>query len=209
MEFLARRACGRDSELMPPNRTFRPATVDDAGLLAELINYAGEGLPLYLWGEMAEPGEAAWDVGRRRAAREEGSFSYRNATIIEQDGQCAGCLIGYEIPDNPGPIPDDLPSMFVPLQELENQAPGTWYINVLAVRPQFRSQGLGTKLLASAEETAHGLGKRGISVIVSDANLGAYRLYKRLGYNEQARRLMVKDNWQNEGRSWVLLMKNL
>src|SRR5262245_61238598 len=141
MEFLARRACGRDSELMPPNRTFRPATVDDAGLLAELINYAGEGLPLYLWGEMAEPGEAARDVGRRRAAREEGSFSYRNATIIEQDGQCASCLIGYEIPDNPDPIPDDLPSMFVPLQELENQAPGTWYINVLAVRPQFSQSG--------------------------------------------------------------------
>ena len=45
----------------------------------------------------------AWDVGRRRAAREEGSFSYRNATIIEQCGQYAGCLIGYAIPDNPEP----------------------------------------------------------------------------------------------------------
>ena len=32
---------------------------------------------------------------------------------------------------------------------------GTWYINVLAVRLQFRSQGLGTKLLALADETAH------------------------------------------------------
>jgi ribosomal protein S18 acetylase RimI-like enzyme len=99
--------------------------------------------------------------------------------------------------------------MFVPLQELENLAPSTWYINVLAVRPQFRRQGLGTKLLALAEEIAHGLGKRGMSVIVSDANLGAHRLYERLGYNERARKLMVKDNWQNEGRSWVLLMKNL
>jgi hypothetical protein len=48
-----------------------------------------------------------------------------------------------------------------------------------------------------------------MSVIVSDANLGAHRLYERLGYNERARRLMVKDNWQNEGRSWVLLTKDL
>src|SRR5262245_8212447 len=72
---------------------------------------------------------------------------HRNATIIEQDGQCAGCLIGYEIPDNPDPIPDDLPSMFVPLQELENQAPGTWYINVLAVRPQFPVRGSGRSYL--------------------------------------------------------------
>jgi ribosomal protein S18 acetylase RimI-like enzyme len=193
---------------MQRNRTFRPATVDDAGPLAELINYAGEGLPLYLWGEIAKPGEAAWDVGRRRAAREEGSFSYRNATIIEQDGQCTGCVIGYEIPDHPGPIPDDMPALFVPLQELENLAPGTWYINVLAVLPQLRGQGLGTKLLDRAEETARGLGKRGMSVIVSDANLGAHRLYERLGYNEKARRLMVKENWQDEGRSWVLLTKS-
>jgi ribosomal protein S18 acetylase RimI-like enzyme len=194
---------------MSRNRILRPATVDDATVLAELINYAGEGLPLYLWSQMAEPGEAAWDVGRRRAAREEGGFSYRNATIIEHDGQCAGCLIGYEIPDNAEPIPDDMPAIFLPLQELENLALGTWYINVLAVRPQFRNQGLGTKLMALAEEKARELGKRGMSVIVSDANLGAHRLYKRFGYDERARRLMVKENWENEGRSWVLLTKNL
>ena len=149
-------------------------------MLAELVNRAGEGMPLYLWGQMAAPGEAAWHVGRRRASREEGSFSYRNATIIEQDGQCAGCLIGYEIPNNPDPIPDDLPTMFVPLQELENLAPNTWYINVLAVRPQFQRLGLGTKLLGLADETAEALGKPGLSVIVSDANSGAHRLYEAL-----------------------------
>jgi ribosomal protein S18 acetylase RimI-like enzyme len=194
---------------MRGNEIFRPATIDDANVLAELINYAGEGMPLYLWSQMAEPGETAWEIGRRRAAREEGSFSYRNATIIEHDGQCAGCLIGYEIPDKPGPIPDDMPAMFVPLQELENLASGTWYMNVLAVRPQFRGQGLGTKLLGLAEETAQRLGKRGMSVIVSDANLGAHRLYEGLGYDERARRPMVKENWENEGRSWVLLTKAL
>ncbi|MGA7374414.1 MAG: GNAT family N-acetyltransferase [Methyloceanibacter sp.] len=178
-------------------------------MLAELVNHAGEGMPLYLWDQMAEPGEAAWDVGRRRASREEGSFSYRNATIIEQDGQCAGCLIGYEIPNNPDPIPDDLPTMFVPLQELENLAPNTWYINVLAVRPQFRRLGLGTKLLGLADETAEALGKPGLSVIVSDANSGAHRLYERCGYRESGTRPMVKENWENDGQNWVLLTKHL
>ena len=194
---------------MQNNRSFRPAKVDDAAVLAELVNYAGEGMPLYLWSRMAEPGQAAWDVGRQRAEREEGSFSYRNATIIEHDGQCAGCLIGYEISDNPGPIPEDMPTMFVPLQELENFAPGTWYINALAVRPQFRRLGLGTKLLSLADETAEALGKPGLSVIVSDANIGARRLYDRCGYSESATRLMVKENWQNEGQNWVLLTKDL
>jgi ribosomal protein S18 acetylase RimI-like enzyme len=187
----------------------RSGTLEDTAVLAELINYAGEGLPLYLWGKMAEPGETAWQVGRRRAARDQGSFSYRNATMIDHEGECAGCLMGYEIPDLPEPIGDDMPAMFVPLQELENLAPGTWYVNVLAVRPHFRGLGLGTRLLAFADETGRALGKRGMSIIVSDANRGARRLYERCGYRELASRPMVKENWQNEGRNWVLLTKKL
>ena len=74
---------------MPKASTFLPARIDDAAVLAELVNYAGEGLPLYLWGKLASVGETAWDVGRLRAARETGSFSYRNATIIEHAGHVA------------------------------------------------------------------------------------------------------------------------
>jgi len=192
-------------QLKPP---LRPAVIDDADALAELVNYAGEGLPLYLWTTLAAPGEEAWDVGRRRAAREDGSFSYRNAVIIESEGQCAGALIGYEIPDAPEPVSPEMPAMFVPLQELENLAPATWYVNVLAVRPQFRKLGLGTELLGVAQHTAEVLGKRGLSVIVSDANTGARRLYERCGYCERAERSMVKEAWENAGRRWVLLTKD-
>ncbi len=92
--------------------SFRPARIDDAAVLAELVNYAGEGLPLYLWGKLASAGETAWDIGHMRAARETGSFSYRNATIIEHEGQAAGSLIGYAIPDVVEPIPADMPAMF-------------------------------------------------------------------------------------------------
>lgn len=197
---------GNDMKYHPP---FRLGHIDDAPILAELVNYAGEGMPLYLWSKLAAPGETAWEVGRRRAAREDGSFSYRNAIMIDQGGECAGCLIGYEIPVDPAPIGEDMPPMFVPLQELENLAPGTWYVNVLAVRPQFRGLGLGTKLLALADETGRSLGKPGMSVIVSDANPGAQRLYERCGYREAATRPMVKDDWQNEGRNWALLTKTL
>jgi ribosomal protein S18 acetylase RimI-like enzyme len=196
-------------DVMTLDPPLRHALVEDAPVLAELINYAGEGLPLYLWGKMAEPGESAWDVGHRRAAREQGSFSYRNATIIDHRGECAGCLIGYEIPDRPEPIGADMPRMFVPLQELENLAPGTWYVNVLAVRPQFRGLGLGTTLLGFADKTGRAVAKRGMSVIVSDANPGARRLYERCGYRKAASRPMTKDDWQNEGRNWVLLTKVL
>jgi ribosomal protein S18 acetylase RimI-like enzyme len=193
-------------ELVEP--PFRHATLGDAHALAELINFAGEGLPLYLWERMAEPGETAWDVGRRRARREEGSFSYRNAIVAEEAGRIVACLIGYPLPDEPEPI--DLaqtPPLFVPLQELENLAPGTWYVNVLATYPEHRGLGHGTRLLQLAEALAAGGGRTGLSIIVSDANAGARRLYRRCGYVERASRPMVKDGWENMGTGWVLLVK--
>jgi ribosomal protein S18 acetylase RimI-like enzyme len=182
---------------------------EDAAVLAVLVNHAGEGLPLYLWGKMAGDGRDAWPIGRERAARGVGSFSYRNATVMDRNGQPVAALIGYEIPDAPGPIAADMPAMFVPLQELENLAPATWYVNVLAVLPEFRGSGLGTRLLSIAQDTAARLAKRGLSIIVSDANHGARRLYNHLGYKEISRRPMVKEDWVNEGQQWVLLVKEL
>jgi ribosomal protein S18 acetylase RimI-like enzyme len=194
---------------MPSTSLIRPATLADAPILAELVNYAGEGMPLYLWSKMAAPGESAWDVGRKRAAREEGSFSYRNATVIEHGGACAGALIGYEIAAAPEPIGADMPAMFVPLQELENLAPSSWYVNILAVLPQFRGKGFGATLLGVADETGRALAKKGMSVIVSDANPGARRLYERCGYRVAATRPMVKEGWDGHGANWVLLTKPL
>jgi ribosomal protein S18 acetylase RimI-like enzyme len=194
------------STLRPP---FRQATPADAAVLAELVNYAGEGMPLYLWEGMAGAGETAWDVGRKRAARDSGGFSYRNAVVIEHDGRCGGALIGYAIADRPEPIPSDMPPMFVPLQELENLAPSTWYVNVLAVLPELRNKNLGSRLLGLADETGRALGLKGMSVIVSDTNAGAQRLYERHGYRVAATRTKVKEGWQNDGREWVLLTKDL
>lgn len=82
-------------------------------------------------------------------------------------------------------------------------------MNVLEVLPQFRGQGLGTALLSLADETGRTLGKRGMSVIVSDVNRGASRLYERCGYRTAATRPIVKEGWINEGENWVLLTKIL
>jgi len=187
---------------------FRPATILDAEVLAELMNYAGEGMPLYLWEKLASPGQDGWDVGKIRAARDTGSFSYRNAIVIEENGDLAGCLIGYEIPDCVEAIAADMPAMFRPLQELENLAPGTWYVNVLAVLPAHRNKGIGTRLLALADKLSISKNKRGMSLIISDGNTDARRLYESCGYSEVAVRPMVKEDWVNEGQNWVLLVKD-
>jgi len=191
-------------QLTPP---FRRATPNDAQALAELVDFASEGLALYLWTKIAGPGGDPWAVGRERALRGVGSFSYRNAVVMEREGRVAAGLIGYPLPDRPEPIPHTMPPMFVPLQELENLAPGTWYVNVLAAYPEHRGHGHATTLLGVADTLAAEAGNSGLSIIVSDANVGARRLYERCGYREVARRAKIKESWRNDGGAWVLLTK--
>jgi len=186
---------------------FRPATLADAGALADLVHFASEGLALYLWRKMASPGGDPWAVGRERAARTAGAFSYRNSILVERDGRVAAGLIGYPLADIPEPPPDNPPAMFVPLNELEDLVPGTWYVNVLAAYPEHRGKGYGTALLGLAEVLARESLRRGMSIIVADTNLGARRLYERCGYREVASRRMVKEDWVHPGTSFVLLTK--
>jgi len=189
------------------SHAIRPATPDDAPTLADFVHFASEGLALRVWSKLAGPGGDAWAIGRERARRETGSFSYRNAFVLEADGAAAAGLIGYPLPDQPVAIGPDLPATFVPLQELENLAAGSWYVNVLAAYPEHRGQGLGTALLERARAIALKLGRPGLSIIVADANSGARRLYERCGYREVGRRPMLKEDWINAGTHWVLLTR--
>lgn len=191
-------------------RGVRAATRQDAAALAALVNMAGEGLPLYVWAGMAGPGHSPWDVGRARAQREEGAFSYRNATVREVDGRVVACLMGYPLASAPEPVDyASLPPLFVPLQQLEDLAPDSWYVNVLATDPEHRGKGHGALLLEVAESHARASARHALSLIVADANAGARRLYERRGYRERARRPMIKERWQHPGRDWVLLLKGL
>ena len=124
--------------------TFRPAAKADASALAVLVDIAGEGLPAYLWSTLKAPGQSILEVGRERAARETGGFSYRNAIVAEVDGEIAACLVGYRL-DDPYDLGDleQVPPLVRPLVLLEAKAPGSWYVNVLATFPEFRRQGLG------------------------------------------------------------------
>ena len=188
----------------------RSAARQDCTELAQLINLAGEGLPFHYWLQVAGDGRDPWEVGRERAARETGSFSYRNAVVAEIDGEIAGALVGYPAALEPEAIDTaSTPAMWIPLLELENIAAGTWYINSVAAFPYARGLGVGSKLMQWAEQRASALGLRGTTLIVSDINRGAQRLYERLGYEEVARRPIVKEQWQNDGREWVLMIMDL
>jgi hypothetical protein len=163
---------------------FRRATPADAAAMADLVHFASEGLAFYLWSKMAGPGGDPCAIGRERAGRAVGAFSYRNAILAECDGRVAAGLIGYPLPDVPEPPPDNPPAMFVPLNELEDLVPGTWYVNVLAAYPSTAAglrHGPAGHCRGARQES-----RRGMSIIVADTNVGARRFYERCGYREVA-----------------------
>lgn len=187
---------------------FRCATHDDASAMAELVNIAGDGLPLYLWAKKALPGQSAWDVGRERASRGMGGFAYRNTVVREESGKTTACLIGYPLRGSPELSAEDVPAMLVPLLELERLVPNSWFINVLATYPEYRGNGFGSELLRIAETLASDSECAGMSLIMSDANAGARRLYERHGYGAHATRPIVKEEWTHAGQNWVLMVKD-
>jgi ribosomal protein S18 acetylase RimI-like enzyme len=188
--------------------TLRPARKSDASALAILVDIAGEGMPSYMWSRMAEPGQTPFEVGRARAAREEGGFSYRNAQVLEVGGEVAATLIDYKLADpyDTGDL-SQLPEMVRPLVTLEAKAPGSWYVNVIATFPEFRGQGLGSRLLSLADERGRAQGARKASIIVASENQGAMRLYARTGYAEVARAPVVEFPGCAHGGDWVLMTK--
>jgi ribosomal protein S18 acetylase RimI-like enzyme len=190
--------------------TFRPAILADASALAVLVDIAGEGMASHMWQALAAPGQSAIEIGRERARREEGGFSYRNATIAEIGGEIAAGLVGYRL-DEPYDLAgfDAMPDMVQPLLRLEAQAPGSWYVNVLACFPEFRGRGIGARLLEIADGKGRDEGAPAMSVIVGSWNEGAARLYGRAGYTPKAREAAILPPSLPRRGEWVLMTKPL
>jgi ribosomal protein S18 acetylase RimI-like enzyme len=190
--------------------SFRQAAKSDAPALAVLVDIAGEGLPAHLWSTLKAPGQSILEVGRERAARETGGFSYRNAIVAEIGGEVAACLVGYRL-DDPYDLGglDEVPQLVRPLVLLEAKAPGSWYVNVLATFPEFRRRGLGMALLRLAEEKAREAGATALSVIVAGENEPAARLYAAAGYEVLAAAPIFAFPGCPHGGDWVLMVKTL
>jgi ribosomal protein S18 acetylase RimI-like enzyme len=195
---------------MEGRATFRPAAKADASALAVLVDIAGEGLPAHLWNTLKAPGQSILEVGRERAAREEGGFSYRNAIIAEVDGEIAACLVGYRL-DDPYDLGDleQAPPVVRPLVLLEAKARGSWYVNVLATFPEFRRCGIGIELLGIAEGKAREEGAHALSVIVAAENERAARLYAAAGYEALATEPIFAFPGCPHGGDWLLMVKPL
>ena len=171
---------------MQSSSSIRQAAPSDADSLAKLINLAGEGIPNWLWTRACVEGQTPLEIGIERAKRKTGGFSYTNALVAEPHGYSMGMVLSYAITEAPTGNPNDLPAPIAPFVALEKFSVGTWFINALAVFAEGQNQGLGSQLLAAAEDQARADGFNKMSIQVYAQNTGALRLYERLGYARMA-----------------------
>lgn len=116
--------------------------------------------------------DAALGAGYQRLLDAVASQSHA-LLVAEHDGREVGFLI----------LLDDLPDEVT----LQPQA----FVAYMAVEPAMEGRGIGAALLSAAEDEARRRGLPYISLMVTESNLRAVRLYERRGYRTE-RRLLCK-----------------
>ncbi len=183
----------------------RSAKATDAPHFRRVFELASEGLAPWVWAQSAGTGGDVSQIGLERMRDKLAKAAPGTAIVAEMGGEVAGGIITYDIGDEPEAIEDDTPPVFIPLIELENLAPGTHYVNALAVFPEFQGCGIGRKLLRAVAGNA---GKNGMSLIAEDGNAAALGLYRSEWYSEIARRPIVEaDGWHCPGTEWILMIR--
>lgn len=189
--------------LAPPLRPFR---TDDAAIVARLNDMASGGILQSVWVRNAGSHGDPWELGRLQ------QIEQLNAgwtmVVIDRGSGVEAVLMGQSHSTEPAPV-EDMDAEWVPLVTLENLVPGAWCLHVVATLPKHRGSGHGLRLMELAEEIARAGRHKLLALVVSDANVGAIRLYQRCGYSEIARREMFKGDWDGPGRDWVLMVKSI
>jgi ribosomal protein S18 acetylase RimI-like enzyme len=177
------------------NVTLRPAIAADAPWASPLLFSAGPALFSYLF---ASPPEQAEEILQQAFVQPQHAFSYDHMQVAEVEGTAAGIFIGY-----PGRLKKQadekvhfVMARLMPLRKLpkilvnvadfsrikQEIGPDDYYVLGLSVVPELRGQGVGTYLLAQAEQQARASHCQTICGDVTYTNDRARRLLESRGY---------------------------
>lgn len=191
---------------MAGNLIIRPAERQDAADLAILVDIASHGFASWLWYGAVMGGEVdtAMERGRLRLRDEQNDDSWKNALIVELDGETAGASIGFEVPRS---ILDEEPKhpALAPLLALRQRAVGRWYIDSLAVYKAHRGKGIARKLL---ERELSRSGGRPLGLIAASYNTAALSLYEAFGFRQLERLNAFQIYESSEPHQWVLMERH-
>jgi len=153
----------------------RPATRDDVEIVAETLYRA-------IWN--GEPRESeVWPQMVDAVSREDTLFSWKNALVADCEGDSVGAIISYDGAKyvaarsfSFGLIGCDMS------HEAMETGEGEYYLDSLAVSPEWRGKGIGTALMEAAIKKAHDAGFQRITLIVDIKKPKARAMYERLGF---------------------------
>ena len=185
------------------SHTIRSATIDDAAFLGKCVC---EAIGFGIFEQETDENRAIAENIAPLAAREGTLYSYRNALVAEVNGEVAGAFISY-----PGeyyhewrketfrdyPYFKDLDMETMP----DEAGPGEYYLDTMAVLPQFRRQGIGTELMRERIAwVRREYPDLRITLLVDPENLNGQRIYTRLGFRVVDRNVVAFNHlyWKME-----------
>lgn len=142
------------------------------------------------------------------AGREVSQYSYRNALVAEVDGAVVGAIIGYDgarLEELRKPLYELMVEKFGSVRPVEDEtSAGEYYLDSLAVLPEYRGCGVGGALLTAARDRAFAAGHQRVGLIVDFANPRAEALYNLLGFERvNATKFLGHDMWHLQARKRI------
>lgn len=188
------------------NIAIRRGRTEDSQHFSDLAMFTGPELLPYLLGS------AVRDLLKKSFQHERNCFSFEHTHFLEVNGEIAGMSLAYSYgkkkeeqqhtaevistyldPSTFTEIPDSekLGSILAQVTE------GDYYVSNMAVYPELRRLGFGTKIFEVIEEEARAAGSQRMVLDVETDNTEAVKLYKRLGYSIEKQSPIVETRVKN------------
>jgi ribosomal protein S18 acetylase RimI-like enzyme len=166
---------------------FRAAVPADAYALAELAILGGDGMYEFLLEEMA-PMEMLAGLMARSMKQDAGGFSWRHCFVADDKG-VVGMINAFPAAwlreEERDILPQDRVRILDPIDQVQDWE--SFLVNGVAVRPQHRRQGVGTRLMEWAIEQAKASGFARLSANVWADNVAARALFESQGFAVRTR----------------------
>ncbi|MGX5842295.1 GNAT family N-acetyltransferase [Mesorhizobium sp. ArgA1] len=186
----------------------RPAAKNDALHVAAFVDIAGHGIDLDSWIRNSGEDHAVLEAARQAASADANSpFHFSKSWLAEVGGTVAAGLVGELLEKNED-YPAQISPALVPLITLETRLIGYWSILAIATYPEFRGEGLATRLLSHAGDLASSVGAKGLCLTVEDANIAAIAIYERLGFRVADKLPWVAYRGRSGPREWVMMKRD-
>ena len=161
---------------------FREGRLDDCQVLAELINTSADGAVEYL---LADDSGFALDK-MSLMLQHEVYYSYANTLVAEFQQEVIGMVLSFS--SDGLQINDQLDNHYQAAKLdyinyfVENKIPNCWHLDAICINADFRSAGVGGKLLNLVKQRAREYSFKSVGVYVFASNTAAIKFYQRNGF---------------------------